>query len=145
MSRKSFVLAGVLFLAPVSARAEDPYYFHKAGVSRESYMEDVGRCAELAGGLRVTNYRAQAINPGAPYAMESAAIATFFLGFLVRAERRRLMSRIERTCMADKGYQRRSIDKPLNSEIRKLEGPVRLDRLFGLVAAVQPLGKVLVE
>lgn len=145
MSRKLLIPLGLIALWSASARAEEPYYFHKQAVSREAYAADVERCAQLSGGIRGKSYSVQPLNPNAPYAVESAAIATLFIGFLQRAEQRRMMSRVERTCMADKGYQRRSIDKPLYREIRKLDDKARLDRLFELVAAPQPIGKALIE
>ncbi len=143
MSRKLLVAFCALISAP--AMAEDPYYFHKAAVSHEAYMADVDRCASLSTGVKAPSYTAQPTNYNAPYAVESAAIASFFLGFLERREQRRLVSRIERTCMADKGYQRRTIDKPVYQDIRKLDAKARLERLFALVSAQEPIGKVLVE
>lgn len=145
MRWKSFVLFMALSALAGPARAEPPYYFHKAGVSREAYAADVDRCASLAGGARVARYQAQPTNYNAPYAVEAAAIASLFIGFMERAERRRIQGRVERTCMADKGYQRREIEKPLHREIRELEGNARVDRLFALVSATNPSGKAMVE
>ena len=125
--------------------AEPPYYFHKVGVARDVYMDDVNDCAALAGGIRNTHYQVLPTNYNAPYAVESSAIANFFTGFLERAERRRIMGRVERTCMADKGYQRRAIAKDLDRELRKLDGPARIDRLFGLVSASVPVGEEMIE
>lgn len=133
---------GAVWSAP--ALAEDPYYFHKAGTTREAYEQDVKRCARLAGGASTPDYSVQP-NYNAPYAVEAAAIAGLFVGFLQAREQRRLVSRIERTCMADKGYQRRTIDKEHYREIRALADDQRLERLFALVSAETPLGRVLVE
>lgn len=47
--------------------------------------------------------------------------------------------------MADKGYQRRSLDKASFGEIKQLEGETKIDRLFALVSADQPSGKALIE
>ncbi|WP_088310194.1 hypothetical protein [Novosphingobium sp. B 225] len=143
MSRKLLLVLCAAVSTP--ALAEDPYYFHKAAVSHEAYMADVDRCASLGAGTKAPRYTAQPTNYNTPYAVESAAIASFFIGFLERREQRRLVSRIERTCMADKGYQRRAIDKPVYQEIRKLDAKDRLERLFTLVSAAQPTGKVMVE
>jgi hypothetical protein len=145
MSRVALVLAGILALWSQAAQAEEPYYFHRAGTTREAYAEDVIHCAELAGGARIARYTAQPLNYNAPYAVESAAIASLFLGFLQARERRRLMSRVERTCMADKGYRRRTVDKAVNREIRALKDDARLDRLYALVSAEVPTGEVMVE
>jgi len=41
-----------LALVPSPAWAEDPYYFHKAGITREGYAADVEYCAGLAVGAR---------------------------------------------------------------------------------------------
>lgn len=145
MTRKGLVLGAILIAWPQAAWAEEPYYFHKAGTSREAYTADVDHCAELAGGASFTRSDVVPTNPSAPYAVEAAAIASLFIGFIERRERRRVLSRIERTCMADKGYQRRSIAKPLYKEIRRLDAAARIDRLFELVSAAEPSGKVLVE
>lgn len=145
MPRLLLILGAILVVCPQAAQAEAPYYFHKAGTSREAYIADVNDCAALAGGARFTRSTVQPTNYNAPYAVEGAAIASLFIGFLERREQRRVLSRIERTCMADKGYARRSIAKPLAKEIRKLEGDARIDRLFALVSSEQPIGEVLVE
>jgi hypothetical protein len=47
--------------------------------------------------------------------------------------------------MADKGYERRSIDKITYGTITKLQGEAKIERMFALVSAEQPIGKVLVE
>ncbi len=111
-------------------------------------MADVNDCAALSGNVRMPHYNVYQANPNMinqPYGVYSAALAGFFVGFIEAGQRRRLVSRIERTCMADKGYRRRSIEKSLNSEIRKLKGDVKIERLFTLVSAETPIGKVLVE
>jgi len=73
------------------------------------------------------------------------AIGWLFAGLAAGAELRRKVSRIERTCMADKGYRRLALDKDANREIGKLEGAARHERMFALVAAENPNGKVLIE
>ena len=144
MTCKVLFAAGITVCATVPAAAEPPYYFHKGAISRESYMADVERCASLATGVRTPNYSVQP-NFNAAYGIEAALVANFFIGFQQRAERRRVVSRIERTCMADKGYQRREIETPIYQEIRKMDEKPRLERFFALVSARDPTGKVLVE
>lgn len=143
------VLAGLgvalIALAPSVAVAKEPYYFHKTGIDRDVYMEDVNDCAELAGGVRTAHYRVSATNPTAPYAAISVGVASFFATLVERSEHRRIVSRVEWTCMGDKGYARRSLDEESHEEIRELRGEDRIDRLFGLVSAENPVGKVLVE
>jgi hypothetical protein len=108
-------------------------------------MDDVNDCAELAGGVRVAHYQVYAYGPSATNNAIAAGIGSFFAALAEGRERRRLISRIERTCMADKGYQRRSIDKASFGEIKKLTGEAKINRMFTLVAAEQPSGKVMVE
>jgi len=134
-----------LILMTGPALADEPYYFHKAGVSRDRYMDDVNDCAELSGGVRVARYQVLATGPNAVNNAVVAGIGSFFAALAEGRERRRLISRVERTCMADKGYQRRSIDRASFAEIKKMEGEPRIDRMFALVSAEQPSGKVLVE
>lgn len=126
-------------LLPAAAHAGEPYYFNKAGVTREAYVADVGECAELAGGVRV---RSQYIYTPNLYA---AAAAAFFSGLIKSGEERRLERAVERTCMADKGYRRLTIDKAAVKTIRNLDDKARLDRLFELAATATPTGKELPE
>ena len=81
MSRKALIGFVLSSCAAVPAVAEKPYYFHKAGVSRETYMADVDRCLGLVTGVKVEHYTVQP-NYNAPHWVESAAIASFFVGFL---------------------------------------------------------------
>jgi hypothetical protein len=134
-----------LALVPAPARAEDPYYFHKAGTSRETYAADVEYCAGLAGGASAPRYTAYVYSPSIAVSAAGTFIGSLFAGLAARAELRRKVSRIERTCMADKGYRRLALDKQTDREIDKLEGVARLDRMFALVAAENPTGKVLIE
>tara|TARA_B110001454_G_scaffold218899_1_gene248474 strand:+ start:1282 stop:1728 length:447 start_codon:yes stop_codon:yes gene_type:complete len=135
----------VLAAVPNPALAEEPYYFHKTGVSRDRYMDDVNDCAQLAGGARVPHYQVYAYGSTPANNAIAAGIGSFFSALSEGAMRRRMVSRIERTCMADKGYERRSIDKASHLEIKKLDGEAKIDRMFALVSAEQPIGKVLVE
>lgn len=134
-----------LFCSATPALAEGPYYFHKQGIGRDRYMDDVSDCTELAGGVRINRIQIYAYGSSAANNAIAAGLGSFFASMMESRERRRLISRIERTCMADKGYERRSIDKARYSEIKKLEGEARIDRMFMLVAAEQPVGEVLVE
>jgi len=135
--------AGALWVSP--ALAEKPYYFHKTGVSRDQYMDDVNDCAELAGGVRVPHYTMVVTGPNIATNAIAAGIGSFFVTLSEGRERRRLISRVERTCMADKGYQRRSLDENSRREINRLEGTPKIERLFLLVSADQPSGQALVE
>lgn len=135
---------GLLLMAE-PALADEPYYFHKAGVDRDQYMDDVNDCAQLAGGVRAPHYQVFATGSSPANNAIAAGIGSFFAALAEGRERRRLISRVERTCMADKGYQRRSIDKASFAEIKKTEGETKIDHRFALVSADQPSGKTLVE
>lgn len=139
MKQWKCALALAALLTGASALAGDPYYFHKPEVGRDAYMADVAECTALAGGVRVENQTVYSAN--AYQQMASAFFAPLFAG----AERRRIQSRVERTCMADKGYRRLTVDKSTISAIRKLEGKERLDRLFALAANAEPVGKEMPE
>lgn len=136
--------AGLLISANPSL-AEKPYYFHKAGVSRDQYMDDVSECAELAGGVRVARMQFYATGSSPTNSAIAAGVGSFFAAMAQGREQRRLVSRVERTCMADKGYRRRSVEKAMNEEIKALEGKPKIDRMFALVSSDQPSGKELVE
>lgn len=136
MSRLMLCVGVAAILAiPVPAFAGQPYYFNKTGVTREAYMADAAECAELAGG-------AKAATPYVPYNPNPyAAAAGAFFGALMRgAETRRLKRSVERTCMADKGYNRFEVDDSVVDEIEELEEADRVDRLFSLASAAQPIG-----
>lgn len=77
--------------------------------------------------------------------MQSPRALAHFGALAEGRERRRAISRVERTCMADKGYTRRSINADSSREIKKLTGEAKIDRMFALVSAQQPIGKILVE
>jgi hypothetical protein len=141
---KYCILMPIAVLA-APAMAEQPYYFHKTGISRDAYMDDVNDCAELAGGARVERYNIYAANPAAAANPYAVGISSFFIGFMEARQRRRLVSRIERTCMADKGYKRLEIEKKVLSDIRKLEDQAKLERLFALASAENPVGREMIE
>lgn len=134
-----------LFCYAAPAAAEAPYYFHKQGVPRDRYMDDVNDCTELAGGVRTAKVRIHAYGSSPANNALAAGLGSFFASMAEGREKRRLISRVERTCMADKGYERRSIDKASYNEMGKLEGEAKVDRMFALVASDQPVGEVLVE
>lgn len=127
------------------ALAGEPFYFHKTGVSREQYMDDVNDCAQLAGGVRVPHMVASAYGGTPANNALAAGLGSFFSALAEGRERRRLISRVERTCMADKGYERRALDRTVHDEIRKLADEAKVERMFALVSAAQPTGKVLIE
>ena len=139
----------VLFFAMLvcagPALAGEPFYFHKMGVSREQYMDDVNDCAQLAGGVRVPHMVASAYGGTPANNALVAGLSSFFIAMAEGRERRRLISRVERTCMADKGYQRRALDRSVHDEIRKLADEAKVERMFALVSAAQPAGKLLIE
>lgn len=139
MGRWRIAVAAVSVLLPAAAHAGEPYYFNKAGVTREAYVADVGECAELAGGVRVAPQYVYTPN------LYAAAAAGLFSGLMQGAERRRLHAAVERTCMADKGYRRLTIDKDALKSIRSLEEQARLDRLFELASSHAPIGTELPE
>jgi hypothetical protein len=124
---------------PAAASAGEPYYFNRAGVTRDVYVADVNECAELAGGVRVARQYVYTPN------LYAAAAAGLFSGLMQGAERRRLHAAVERICMADKGYRRLTIDKAALKSIRELEEGPRLDRLFDLASSSTPLGPELPE
>lgn len=134
-----------LMISAEPALADEPYYFHKAAVSRDQYMDDVNDCAQLAGGVRAPHYQVLATGSTPANNAIAAGIGSFFAALTEGRERRRLISRVERTCMADRGYQRRSLDKASFGEIKKMDGEAKIDRMFTLVSADQPSGKALVE
>ena len=139
MRWSKYALAAPVLVLSAPATAGEPYYFHKPQVGREAYMADVDECATLAGGVRVAK---QAIYSANPYQQMASA---FFAPLIAGAERRRIQSRVERTCMADKGYRRMAVDKPTINAIRKLEGRERLDRLFALASDAVAIGKEMPE
>jgi hypothetical protein len=139
-------LVGAGLLVPAGpALAEEPYYFHKAGVARERYMDDVNECAELSGGVRAPHYQFYATGPNPAANAIAAGIGSFFAAMAEGRERRRLISQVERTCMADKGYRRRSLEKTTFQQIKTMDDTAKIERMFVLVAAPQPSGKELVE
>ncbi|MFM9978056.1 MAG: hypothetical protein ACKVOP_08440 [Sphingomonadaceae bacterium] len=134
MKVKLAIVATVLMSAS-PAWAEDPSYFHKAGVSREAYMADMDRCNALAGAARAKQ-PATGYSPNIYATMATA----FFSGLMQGRERRQMQHSVQRTCMADKGYSRIMVRKEQIAEILKLEDQARLDGLFALASAPEPIG-----
>lgn len=137
-SRIGAVLALGLVATPAFA---EPYYYHQPGIDREQYAKDVAICRDLAG-------MGEAKRLSVPYSTNIyATMAGAFLGgFLNSREQRRHEQAIERTCMADKSYTRVSIHKKELKRIRKLESDeARIDALFVLAAAPEPVGEELPE
>ena len=151
--RKSALAAGgAALLAAAPAVAGGPYYFNKPGVAREIYAADVAECQELAGGARAkpqtgTVYVSYA-NTTAGAA--GAAIGLLFAGLLsasaAKKETRLMRRSVERTCMADKGYARMSVDESVVEDIGKIKDEeARLDRMLALAASPDPVGKRMKE
>ena len=135
--------ATVLVTAPVIAR--EYYYFNKPGVSRDQYVADKLECDRLAGGVQPVDigpvYVSQSPNLTAGQNALAVGIASLFAGLMGGSENRKAMRAVERTCMADKGYARYEVDKPVVREIEKLEDDTaRIDRYFALAATTAPVG-----
>lgn len=137
--------AGVLLaFSSVPAFAKEHYYFNKNGVSREEFAQDRKTCLELAGAVDVKSpgvYVANNSNLTTTQNAAVAGIAGLFAGMMERARERRVGRSVERTCMADKGYVRFVVEKDVIAAISKLKSDTdRLDRLFEMAAAAQPVG-----
>lgn len=133
--------AFMVALAVAPAAAGDFHYFNKPGVSRDAYVADVAECIELAGG-------AKSRETYATYSPNMIALAAnaFFSGLMRGAETRRLRRAVERTCMADKGYGRFEVDDDVVDGLAKIKtDEARLDRLFALASAGEPVGRRLKE
>lgn len=147
------VLASSLF-APVAAYARDYYYFNKAAVDRQTYLQDRLVCDELAGGaarrspdMTVANTQIfQNPNLTMGQAAAAAGIASALAGFMAASERRHLSWQIERICMADKGYRRWTMDKSAFQLIEKsTDDATRIDQWFALASSDHPAGKEMPE
>jgi hypothetical protein len=142
------VFACALVAAPAQAR--DYYYFHKAKVTPEAYRADREECDRLMGGAAASGrppvYVAQNNNLTAGQNAAAAGIASLFAGLLIPDEHRRTVDAIERTCMADKGYDRYRVSKQLAKEMDGIKDPeARLARYFAMAAADEPVGERMVE
>lgn len=130
------ILSTAAMLASTAAAA-GPVYFHKAGANREAVAADFAQCQELAGGVSVSRPSVYSSNI---YAM---AATSLFSGFFGSRERRKMTDNVMRTCMADKGYARVEAPPELRKQLGRLAEKERVDRLFSLAGAAQPVGKVL--
>ena len=139
LGRTAAAVAALSLASP--ATAGDFHYFNKPGVSRETYKADVAECIELAGGARAPDIQA-------PYSpnLIGVAVGAFFAGMMRSRERRRLRNSVERTCMADKGYARMEVEDEVVDTLEKMRtDEERLDRLFALASAAEPVGRRLKE
>lgn len=134
--------AAVAALAPAPAAARDHYYFNRPNVSREAYAADIAECAELAGGARAPKTGPVYVSvPNTPYAAIGVGIGMLFAGLIAGNPDKRVKRSVERTCMADKGYGRFEVDKPVIRQIEAIkDAGERLDRLFALASSPQPIG-----
>lgn len=120
-----------------SAAAAEPVYFHKANVSRETFVAEFDECNELAGGVRAPKMAVYSPN------MVAMAASSFFAPFFEGSMKRGMTNNVLRTCMMDKGYRRVEVSKPERKTLKALTAEARVDRLFALAAAPDPQGKVL--
>ncbi len=140
-----FAVIIVAMLCGQAARAE-PYYFSKPGVTRADYVADVSQCSELAG---EASYRSGPTNTRYRDNM-AGAIGTGFglilVSIMAVGEQKRMKRAVERTCMADKGYVRRQIDRGFLNDIRGIKDKdARISRFFEYASAEHPSGKAMSE
>jgi hypothetical protein len=145
MIRRTMLLAGATMLVTMPAVARDYYYFNKPGVTRDQYVADKLECDRLTGGVQPVDigpvYVQQSPNLTAGQNALAVGIASLFAGLMGGGENRKAMRAVERTCMADKGYARYQVDKPVVREIEKIaDVDARIDRYFALAATDAPVG-----
>ena len=145
MIQRTMLLVAATMLVMVPAMARDYYYFNKPGVTRDQYVADKLECDRLAGGVQPVAigpvYVQQSPNLTAGQNALAVGIASLFAGLMGGGENRKAMRAVERTCMADKGYARYEVDKPMVREIEKIEDvDARIDRYFALAATDAPVG-----
>jgi hypothetical protein len=146
--RPAIGLAAVMaLLAPAPAAARDHYYFNRPNVSREAYAADIAECTELAGGARAPKMGpVYVMVPNTPYGAIGAGIGILFAGLLQGNPDKRVKRSVERTCMADKGYGRFEVEEDLIDEIKAIaDEQARLDRMFALASAENPIGRKMAE
>ena len=140
-------------IAVTPAMARDHYYFSKPGVSRDSYVEEVSECSELAGGV---SYRRIHSGPvfvtyqNTTAGTVGAGLGLILGGILASSEARRAARRVhevvERTCMADKGYRRMKVDKAFLRDVEAIKDErARIDRFFDFASAEHPAGQEIGE
>jgi hypothetical protein len=132
------VLSGAAAAAP--AQAGKPYYWHKAGVSRETFRSEAMECEELA--LAARPPRVQAPYSPNPIA---AGVGGLLSGFMNARARRQMGETNMRRCMASKGYSRIAVSGKVVDEVGRLKGEARVDRMAEMAAAEPPLGPTLPE
>jgi hypothetical protein len=152
IGRKFTLATASAALIASPAAAADRYYFNKPGISRDAYAADVAECAELAGGARATGTTGPVYvtYPNTTAGAAGAAIGLLFAGLIAgsaaKKERRLMRRSVERTCMADKGYGRFEIEEPVGEALDGIrDESVRLDRMFALAAAAEPVGRRMKE
>lgn len=153
LDAKSFnaiALLAVLFsCVSTPASAGEYYYFHKTGVSKEAFIKDRQTCDALANGVRKgagLGYVPPNPNLTAGQNALAVGIASLFTGMITAREKRRTMSMVERTCMADKGYERYEVQPTVVREIEKLPTQdEQLIRHFEMTASAEPVGIRIVE
>lgn len=148
--RMGAALIGVLAFVPARLQAGEHYYFNKPNVSREQYVADRVLCDRLAGGVSApgstTVYVPQYSNLTAGQNAAAVGIAMLFAGLIRGKENRKIVHAVERTCMADRGYGRFSVEKALVADIDRLKSQdERVERYFALATATQPVGKRIKE
>ena len=152
MARR-FMPACALMLAMIAApaQAREYYYFHRANVTHERYAADRIACDRLAGGVRApqrsTNMLVPQYSTLSPTTnAASVAIASLFAGLLLRDSGKDTIRLVERTCMADKGYARYRVEKPVVVAIDKLPtDEAKIERYFALATASVPTGERISE
>lgn len=149
LKKAAQTLGLLLLLTPQVVLAREYYYFNKVGVSRDSFVKDRTTCLELAGAAKVPPSAAYTPYNRSLSASQNAAaagIAGLLTGLTRGAEERRISLSVERTCMADKGYARFTIDKKTIHDISKMtDETAQLERYFELAAQENPIGKKAVE
>lgn len=132
-------IAALIAATSVSARAEQPYYYQRTGVQRDTFRSDKVECETLAAGAKVGS----SYQPSSPN-IYAAGAGAFAAGMMRSAERRRIRETGERRCMADKGYARIATDAKTIRSVGHLKGEARVDRM-AMMAAAEPEGERLPE
>lgn len=152
LKRELMTCVGVSFLVASSpeVQAREYYYFHKTGIAKEQFSADRAECERLSGGIHRrgsrTIYVPQYNNLSAGQNAAAVAIASLFAGMISGGQDRKTMSIVERTCMADKGYDRYRVDRTVVQNIEKLPTQEeRLERHFAMAATSDPVGEEVVE
>ena len=150
MTGRMLLTLGALAASTTPSLAREYYYFNKPGVSRDQYVADKLECDRLSGGVQPVDigpvYVAQSPTLTAGQNALAVGIASLFAGLIGGGENRKAMRAVERTCMADKGYARYEVDKPVVREIEKMEDvDARIDRYFALAATDAPVGERIKE